>query len=374
MLNVRKSPVSLTSDQKRILWHIRRHGPMPRSRLADELDMHNAAITRLARELINLGCLDETESQITQRGRPLVPLALSGRVGYAAGAMAHPGWLEVVLMDFAGDVFVRHAEPFSSPDPRTFIERVGELLKQHAGETRLIRSRFLGLGVAVPGFVPHPGSPRRWTTQWLEGWREIDLPDFFEDCLGLPVWTENESTLAGLADFHDQELARSYASALSLFVGHGVGGSIVSRSDIMSGEYGNAGDLGQLYPDLDLPRPSGIDLVRTINESGGTLGSLHEVGDCLEDHAEVIARWVERATDQLMMLAYSGAAWIDPGALLVTGSIPLPVLEQIGARARLAPWPSPRPARPIHVTRLGSWAIPIGAALLPLHHVMTIEE
>lgn len=272
-------------------------------------------------------------------------------------------------MDFAGDVFVRDAEPFSSPDPRIFIERVGELLKQHAGETQLIRSRFLGLGVAVPGFVPHPGSPRRWTTQWLEGWREIDLADFFEDCLGLPVWTENESTLAGLADFHDQELARSYASALSLFVGHGVGGSIVSRSDIMSGEYGNAGDLGQLYPDLDLPRPSGIDLVRTINEAGGSLGSLHEVGDCLEDHAEVIAHWVERATDQLMMLAYSGAAWIHPGALLVTGSIPLSILEQIAARARLAPWPSPRPARSIYVTRIGSWAIPIGAALLPLHHV-----
>lgn len=91
MLTARKSPVSLTSDQKRILWHIRRHGPMPRSRLAGDLDMHNAAITRLARELINLGGLDETESQITQRGRPLVPLALSGRVGYAAGAMAHPG-------------------------------------------------------------------------------------------------------------------------------------------------------------------------------------------------------------------------------------------------------------------------------------------
>lgn len=374
MLNARKSPISLTSDQKRILWHIRTQGPMSRSRLADDLDMHNASITRLARELLNLGCLDEAETQMTQRGRPLVPLALSGRVGYAAGAMAHPGWLELVLMDFAGDVFVRHAEPFASPDPRVFIERVGDLLKKFAGDTRLIRSRFLGLGVAVPGFVPEPGSQRRWTTQWLEGWREIDLPDFFEDCLGLPVWTENESTLAGLADFHDLELARDYTSALSVFVGHGVGGSVVSRSDIMSGEFGNAGDVGQLFPDLDKPRPSGIDLVRTINAAGGSLKSLHEVADCLEDYGPAIEGWVERATDQLMILAYSGAAWVDPGAILVTGSIPLPILEKIGARASLAPWPSPRPARPVHVTRLGSWAIPIGAALLPLHHIMAIEE
>ncbi|WP_206679032.1 ROK family transcriptional regulator [Caulobacter sp. RHG1] len=373
MQRVRKSPLLLTTDQKRILWHIRTQGPMPRSRLADELGMHNAAITRLARELINLGCLDELDVQATQRGRPLVPLGLSGRVGYAAGAMAHPGWLELVLVDFAGQVLVRHAEPFDSPDPRAFIERISEKLQALAGRTSLIGSRFLGLGVAVPGFVPAAHPRRRWTTQWLAGWRDIDLPDFFEDCLGLPVWTENESTLAGLADFHDHGLARDFSSALSLFVGHGVGGCIVSRRDILSGEFGNAGDVGQLFPDLDKPRPSGIDLVREINAAGGNLRSLHEVADGLEVHAAVIDAWVERATEQLLTLVYSGFAWIDPGAILVTGSIPQPILEKIGARARLAPWPSARARPPIHVTKLGSWAIPIGAALLPMHDLIVIR-
>lgn len=374
MLRSRKTDILLSSDQKRILWHLRTQGPMPRSRLATDLDMHNASITRLARDLINLGCVDEQESQTTQRGRPLTPLTLSGRAGYTAGAMAHPGWLELVLVDFAGTILARHSEPFADPDPRAFIERIGAKLQELSGATNLMRSRFLGLGVAVPGFVPAAGSQQRWTTQWLEGWRRIDYPGFFEDVLGLPVWIENESTLAGLADFYDHGLSRQYGSAISLFVGHGVGGSIMSQRDIVSGEFGNAGDIGRLFPDLDGPRPSGIDLVREINAAGGRLESLLDVSDCLETHAGVIAAWVERASGQLMTMAWSGAAWIDPGAIIVTGSIPLPILDQIGERVRAAPWPSPRPRPSFHVTRLGSWAIPIGAALLPLHEMIVIHQ
>lgn len=374
MLKPRKTAFALSSDQKRILWHLRTQGPMSRSRIAVDLDMHHPAITRLARELITLGCLDEMDSQAIVRGRPVLPLKLSGRVGYAAGAMAHPGWLELVLVDFSGTVLVRHSEPFSSPDPRAFIARVSEKLQELGSNAQRIGSRFLGLGIAVPGFVPAGSPGRRWTTKWLEGWRDIELPDYFEDYLGLPVWTENESTLAGLADFHDSGLAKAFGSALSLFVGHGVGGAILSRRDIISGEFGNAGDVGRLFPDLDEPRPSGIDLVRTINAAGGTLESLGEVAGRLEQYAEIIDGWVKRATTQLMTLAENGAAWLDPGAIIITGSLPQPILEKIGMEARAAAWSSAKPRPEFHVTRLGSWAIPIGAALMPLHDLMAIHR
>jgi hypothetical protein len=63
-----------------------------------------------------LGCLEEQE-HVVGRGRPMVPLAISGKAGYAAGAMVHPGWLEIVLVDFAGRVLARHREDFDNDNP-----------------------------------------------------------------------------------------------------------------------------------------------------------------------------------------------------------------------------------------------------------------
>lgn len=372
----RKADILLTSDQKRIVWHIKTHGPMARSRIADELDMHNASVTKLSRELLMLGCLDEQGGQLAGRGRPSVPLAVSGRAGYSAGAMAHPGWLELVLVDFAGTVLARHSEPFDSPNPRVFIDLVGLRLRELSVANDVMRSRFMGLGIAVAGNVADVQPSRRWTVKWLEGWRDVEYPDFFEDALGYPVWVENESTLAGLADFYDCGLMRDHSSAISVFVGHGVGGSVIYRRDIVSGEYGNAGDIGRLFPELEKPRPSGIDLVRDINSAGGRLNSLYDVRTCLETHGEVIDAWVERAADQLLTLARSGAAWVDPGAILITGSIPQPILEKIGDRLRTAEWifgSAPMPHPSFYVTKLGSWAIPIGAAMLPVHDMIVIH-
>ncbi len=323
-----------------------------------------------------LGCLDEDGGQLAGRGRPVVPLKLSGRAGYSAGAMAHPGWVELVLVDFAGDVLARHSEPFNSPDPRAFIELVGARLRELAVENNVMRSRFLGLGVAIAGPVTVEGPTRRWTVKWLEGWREVEHPKFFEHVLGTPVWVENEGRLAGLADFYDSGLLGRCSSAIALFVGHGVGGSIISRRDLWSGEYGNAGDVGRLFPSLDLPRPSGIDLLKVINAAGGKVNSLQDVEGRLETHAEVIDAWIERASGQLLTLAASGAAWLDPGAIVVSGSLPLPVLEAIRDRIEKAEWifgltPMPRPS--FHVTRLGSWATPIGAAMLPILDMIAIH-
>lgn len=375
MFRRRKQDIALSTDQKRIVWHIRTTGPASRSKLAMDLGMHNASITRLSRELIILGCLEELDDHIVGRGRPSVPLTLSGRAGYSAGAIAHPGWMELVLLDFSGKVLAKHSEPFNSPNPRDFAELVDVRLKELSSATEIMRLKFLGLGIAIPGNAADPAS--YWTVQWLEGWRDIQYPEFFEDNLGFPVWVENESTLAGLADFYDNDLMLSHSSAISVFVGHGVGGSIIYRHNIISGEYGNTGDIGRLFPAMAEPRPSGIDLVRDINAAGGKLQSLFEVTACLQTHKDVIDNWIARASKQMLSLVESGAAWVDPGAIVITGSIPVPILEAIAEEMRQAKWifgTAPKPTPTIYATRLGSWAMPIGAAMLPIHDAMLIRD
>jgi len=371
-----RADIRLSSDQKRIVWRLKTRGPTARSEIASQLDMHNASVTRLARELLMLGCVEELES-LVGRGRPMVPLAVSGNAGYAAGAMVHPGWLEIVLVDFAGRVFARHREAFDNDDPRVFIELVEVRLRELAVANQAMRSRFLGLGVAVTGPVVEVDSPRRWTVNWLKGWRDVDHPAFFQQVLGFPVWVENDATLAGLADYYDGGLLQRCSSAISLFIGHGVGGGIIHRRDILGGEFGNSGDVGRLFPRVDEPRPSGIDLLKEINAGGGAIDSLLDLEGCLDSHADIVSAWVDRASSQLLTVAASGAAWIDPGAIIVSGSLPQPILDAIGERMRAAEWifgPTKMPRPEIYISKIGGWAASIGAAMLPIHEIIRIDR
>lgn len=367
-----KPEILLSEDQKRIVWDLRISGPSARTALADRLDMHNGAVTRLSRELIALGLVEEhLQDQRGGRGRPIVPLGISSRGGYAAGATVHPGWLEIALVDFTGTVIVRDLEPFDSPDPRAFVEAVDRRLRGLSMSHKMLRSRFLGLGVAATGPTLAGDPTRRWAVDWLQGWRDLDLQRLFADYLGLPVWIENDGTLAALAEYYDSGLIRTCSSAIVFFIGHGVGGGIIVDRAILRGEHGNAGEIGRLFPGGSA-RPSGIDLLAELQAAGAAIHALNEVEIHQDTHAALIASWVERAGRQLAVAADSGVAWLDPGAIVVSGALPLPILRALGEALERAEWATAFPHLPrptVYVSRLGSWAAAVGAALLPIHQL-----
>lgn len=367
-----KPQIALSADHKRIIWHLRTMGPAPRIAIAHQLGMHNGALTRLTRELLMLDVVDELEqAQGGPRGRPSVPLALSSRGGYAAGATVHPGWLEIALVDFAGATVARDVAAFDSSDPRDFVQHVDQRLRALSSDYGLMRSRFLGLGVGIPGYRLLSKQVRHFTVDWLKGWREVEAESFFADCFGFPVWVENDATVAALAEFYDSGLIRTCSSALLLLVGHGVGGGIIHRRDVMRGEFGNAGEIGRLFP-MDQPRPSGIDLLACLRREGARIRSLFELESYLESHGELVEAWAARAGKQLGFAANAGAAWLDPGAIILSGALPQKVLAAVGKHFPLVSWGRTSDLVPLpvlHISRLGGSAVAMGAALLPIHQL-----
>lgn len=366
--------IVLSVEQKRIVWRLRTVGPAPRIVLARELGIHNAVMTRHSQELIALGVIEETGASLSApRGRPSISLDVSSRAGYAAGATVHPGWLELALVDFAGRVIVRDLEPFDSPDPAIFAEVVNRRLRGLAMTHGVLRSRFLGLGIAATGPLIAEDPRLRLAVPWLKGWRDVELEPYFSERFGLPVRVENDATLAALAEYYQGGLIRSSSSALVFFIGHGVGGGLVFDRAPFRGEHGNAGEVGRLFPNAH-PRPSGIDLLACLQADGAEIQSLLEISSVLETHSLTIRTWVDRAAGQLESAIEAGIAWMDPGAIVLSGALPASVLNMMGERLQNASWATdyghlPRPR--FYVSQLGSWAVSIGAALLPIHETAT---
>lgn len=362
--------IALGEDQKRLLQLLRHQGAHSRIALSRLLRINNAVVTRLSRELIASGLIHEGESELSSRGRPSVPLRLRSEGAYAVGAATHPGWVDVCVVDFAGTPIAERAIPWEEGPPEQFAELVHRESADMIADLPLRRSRLLGYGVSVPGYVTINRAYRH-TVARLASWRDQDLSATLGRVLEAPAWIENDANAAALAEYYEGHDPPS-ATLLALFLGHGVGAGCIVRGHLFHGGLGNAGEIGVLFP-LSRPRPSAVDLAATLGQEDGAvdLFSLEE-GRGTGDDPDV-SSWIARAAVQLRGAILAGIAWMDPQAIVISGTLPARVLEPLAAMLADDRWEElgegrPRPA--IRASVLRARASARGAALLPIHHLV----
>ena len=361
--------VPLIEDQKRILHFLRKHDAVSRVDLSHALGINNGVITRLSRELIALGFVQEHDQEKPSgRGRPSLPLSLKAEGAYAIGIAVHPGWVDLAVVDLSGHPISQSSFEYEAKDPASFAEEVNARLNRLTGSLSLFRARFLGFGVSVPGFAQHSTPVKRHTVERLREWRGVDLGSIFSSVLGGPVWVENDANAAILAEYYNGGLLQS-ENLLLIYLSHGVGGGCISRGQLFRGGFLNAGEIGVMYP-LGQPRPSAIDLVDTLNARNGRIWTLLELRDHSEEAHDLVEAWVDRASDQLFQAALSGMCWFDPGGIVICGTLPNWIVEAIAEKLRARPWAEMMGERPrpvIIASTMGGAAAAVGAGISPIH-------
>jgi glucokinase len=99
----------------------------------------------------------------------------------------------------------------------------------------------------------------------------VPLRQVLGERLGVPVFVDNDATVAALAEAHDTELRMIAHNLVMLTIGTGVGGGLVLGGRIYRGATGGAGELGHTIVGLDLsdsvpaptrfPQPGSLEFV-----------------------------------------------------------------------------------------------------------------
>jgi predicted NBD/HSP70 family sugar kinase len=371
---MRYPPLRLLDEEKRLLWQLRTQGPQSRSALAETLQIGNSGISKLTKTLLMQGLVEELPAEVLAgRGRPTVPLRISPAGGYAVGLAIYAGLLEIALVDYAGGVVSLTSEKIEPMDPHRFARHVDRRIHDLALEHRLLGSRLYGVGFSAPGPALSRDGNRWHIVRNLPGWKDAPLRTIFEDALRLPVWIENDATAAALAEYYLGGLIRRCSTAVVILLGHGVGAGIVHEGRLMRGETGSAGEIGMFYPG-NLPRPTTLDLIATLQAAGCKVESLANFADAIPGYEATIERWQERAADQLLQTINSALAWFDPGAITLMSPLPAPIMHGLAERLnrRAITWgdhvaESERGRYAIEISKLGGAGSALGAALLPIH-------
>ncbi|OYO31561.1 ROK family transcriptional regulator [Janthinobacterium sp. PC23-8] len=367
--------LKLSSEEKRLLWQLRTRGPLPRSDLAMALQVSNSALTKLSRNLISMGLVEEQASSDSNgRGRPTVPLTISAAGGFAVGATVHKGVLEIALVDYAGGIISLTSEEVGAPGPLAFAQLLEQRITELSVRHRLLGRRFLGVGVGLPG-PPRGRDGDQWNiVNDLPGWRHVPLRQILDDALGLPTMLENDANVSALAEYYLNDTIRKSSTVVVFLLGYGIGAGVIEDGRLLKGEFGGAGDIGGLYP-MALPRPTTMDLLSVLREAGCAIQSVAHFDEDTVGHEALIEQWLDRAAGQLESVVNSAISWFDPGEIVFSSPLPESIMTRLAARLNRGQlrWPEHRQPAEIRVSRLGGSSIALGAALLPIHAATTVS-
>jgi glucokinase len=140
------------------------------------------------------------------------------------------------------------------------------------------------VGIGIPSVVDfETGTARSSVNIPLQG---VPLRELLTDRLGIPVFVDNDATVAALAEAYDDDLEPIARCLVMLTVGTGVGGGIVINGQVYRGATGAAAELGHQIVGADLvegapphsdhpPQPGSLERLasgRALDELGRERG------------------------------------------------------------------------------------------------------
>jgi glucokinase len=129
----------------------------------------------------------------------------------------------------------------------------GAVIDQLVAMVGRVRSDNLdAVGIGVPSIVEFDTG--RVVSSVNIPLKDVPLRQVLGERLGVPVFVDNDATVAALAEAHDAELRLVAHNLVMITVGTGVGGGIVLGGRIYRGATGGAGELGHTLVGLDLSR------------------------------------------------------------------------------------------------------------------------
>jgi glucokinase len=137
-------------------------------------------------------------------------------------------------------------EPTELTSQDALIDQLARIIDELRGD------RLDAVGVGVPSIVEFETG--RVVSSANVPLTDVPLREVLGERVGVPVFVDNDATVAALAEAHDEQLQMVARDLVMITIGTGVGGGLVLGGRIYRGATGGAGELGHTMIGLDLTR------------------------------------------------------------------------------------------------------------------------
>jgi predicted NBD/HSP70 family sugar kinase len=368
-------------NERVVLQAVRLHGSLAKAEIARVTHLTPQTVQTIIARLEDDGLVRKLAPVRGKVGQPSVPMALNPDGAFSIGIKIGRRSMDMLLVDFCGQVRERVSLGYVFPDPDTLFAEIHTRLRALCKTLPpKQRARLHGVGIAAPLSLGGWQTLLGIAPEQAAKWADIDIRARVMAMTELPVEFVKDTAAACVAELVAGR-GRSIKSFLYVFVDTFIGGGLVLDSHLRGGLHGNAGAVGSIplgLSQIDAAAPPaqllsvaslfnlqarfrarGLDETAASDERAltppwrpHTLGWLREAGPCVA------------------LAVNSAACLLDLEGVIIDGSFSpamlLALLAEVERALDLYSWEGvARPA--VLAGTVGSDARAIGGALLPLY-------
>lgn len=369
---------SRVHNRQLVLARIRAAGQIGRAEIARASGLSTQAVSNIIADLLQDGLIAEVGRKAAGRGLPAVLYALRPDGGYALGLEVRPDAVFAAVLDLCGHHLASTRSALAATDRPRVAATVQEATARVLEQASIGRSSLLGAGVAMPG--PFGETGLAGSGSELPVWDDGAPHAWLSEALGLPVHVENDANAAAMAE-RISGVAQDFECYAYLYFGQGLGLGIVQRGQLITGAFGNAGEIGHIP--AGETRDAGpledavsrLSVARYLAQRGLSADSSDALERLFAERNSALMDWLQEACGPLGTAVTIVENILDPEVVILGGAMPAPILDHlIGALDMSRRSVSHRPARRTpRVLRgaSGRMTATLGAAALVLNHAFT---
>jgi len=357
-----------------VLRCIHRQAPISRAEIARQTGFTKPAIARIVDRLLDEGLIIEARRRHGLRGQPAIELEINPDAFFAIGINIDRDHLTILAVDAVGNVRARVHHEKRHILPAEFMQLSADAIS-HFQRSRLIDDAHLaGIGLAMPdwlGEISFPGKPANYS-EWLE----FDVRAAIESLTQHPVFIENETNAAALAEL-DYGLGAESRSFLYIAINACPGGGLVLDGNGHRGAMGLSGEIGWLpIADAKDERSQKVRLLGEIfslfclyeflTEHGIKVGVPQDLLTLDARGKRLVSQWLKEMSAHLAVAVRHVGMIVDPDAILVGGRLPIRMIDELLRYVHEHLDASDGALPSIHRASLGEDASAIGAAAMPM--------
>lgn len=222
-----------------ILNMIRIKESISRADIARGSGLTPATVSNITSELIDLGLIIETERGESSGGRKPILLSINKQACYFGAVHIGSNNIEATVCDVGARILNQFSLPVSNITPERAVDLAIALLDK--ARTAAGIAKLSGIGICTHGLVRSEDGVIVFAPNL--GWSDIKIGEMFEKASGLPVYVENDVRAMALAESWCG-IACGVKDYTYLYIGPGVGGSIINNNELYLGPGGFAGEFG----------------------------------------------------------------------------------------------------------------------------------
>ncbi len=211
--------------------------------LSDMVGKSIPVVTKVVSELLESGHIIENGYAASTGGRrPLVYSLSPNRIFIVSVAMDQL-YTKITILDGHNKVILPtetvELHLMNNPDSvNALIRFINEAIVRSGVD----RSRIIGVGIGMPGFV---NSKRGINYSYLQSPTGVSLRDYLESSLKLSVQLDNDSSIIALAELKFG-LAKGRQDVMVINIGWGIGLGMIVNGELFRGHTGYAGEFSHI--------------------------------------------------------------------------------------------------------------------------------